>query len=137
MDLSDYSEEEVDPISELTYEDFVSHPDTLAILEDEFFEKFKNTMDVPIESYYKHEVDYATENFMDIFHNDFNKKKSYEFLLSIYPFINKNYDISIFNRFPSLAKPLFITREDKEEKKKNKITLVNSKKYDWNTKKYK
>ena len=77
MDLSDYSEEEVDPISELTYEDFVSHPDTLAILEDEFFEKFKNTMDVPIELYYKDEVDYATENFMDIFHNDFNKKKSY------------------------------------------------------------
>ena len=32
---------------------FVSHPDTLAILEDEFYEKFKNTMDVPIESYYR------------------------------------------------------------------------------------
>lgn len=137
MDLSDYSEEEIDPIKELKYEDFVSHPDTLAILEDEFFEKFKNTMDVPIESYYKDEVDYATGNFMDIFHKDFNKKESYDFLLTIYPFINKNYDISIFDRFPSLAKPLFIKKEEKIEKKENTIILVNSKKYDWNTKKYK
>lgn len=137
MDLGEFSDEEVDPISELTYEDFIGHPETLAVLEDRFFENFKRTMEFPVESYYKNEVDYSTENFMEIFHNDFNKRNSYDFFLTIYPFISKNYDISIFDKFPFLAKPLFIKNEDKLETKKKGKTIIDSKKYDWDTKKYK
>ena len=94
-------------------------------------------MEFPLESYYKNEVDYSTENFMEIFDKDFNKKNSYDFFLTIYPFISKNYDISIFNKFPSLAKPLFITKEEKIEVNKKGKTIIDSKKYDWDTKKYK
>jgi hypothetical protein len=135
--MNDISDEEVDPIDELIYEDYVGHPETLAILEDEFFENFKKIMEEPIEHFYNSHVDYATENFMQIFDKDFNKKNCYDFFLTIYPLINKNYDISVFDKFPFLAKPLLITSDETENKKEKPKLIVESKKYDWGAKKYK
>jgi hypothetical protein len=135
MDINDISEEEVDPFSELTYEDYIGHPETLAILEDDFFENFKKTMEEPIEHFYNSEVEDAIANFMQIFDKDFNKRNCYDFFLTIYPFISKNYDMSIFDKFPFLAKSLLITGEENEIKKEKPKIIIESKKYDWDAKK--
>ena len=54
---------------------------------------------------------------------------------SIYPFISKNYDMSIFDKFPFLAKSLLITGEENEIKKEKPKIIIDSKKYDWDAKK--
>ena len=135
-----YSDEEyiseTDLIDEYTIDDYLSNPETEAVLESDFFEKVKKNMSENIENFYKGEVEYSTENFMNIFNKDLDSKNSYDFFLTIYPFIVKNYDISIFDKFPFLAKPLSVNKEEEEITKKEKV-VFESKTYDWANKKYK
>ena len=63
-------------------------------------------------------------------YKDRDGKMSYDFFLTLYPFISKSYDISIFEKFPYLAKPLFIKNDKKREEKKNKV-VFKSKIHDW------
>tara|TARA_A100001011_G_C14072679_1_gene740970 strand:+ start:479 stop:901 length:423 start_codon:yes stop_codon:yes gene_type:complete len=129
------SDSDTDPLKELTLEDFMNNIETEQVLEDEFFEKFKKTMENIIEGFYCEEVDYVTENYMDVFDKDYNKKKAYDFLLTIYPFITKNYDITIFEKFPCLANPILKKKEEKEEIKQSAPAVFESKTYDWSAKK--
>ena len=64
----------------------------------------------------------------------FIKKKAYDFFLTIYPFIGKSYDFSIFDKFPFLSNYLNVKDEEEEEIKETK-KIINSKIYDWNAKK--
>jgi len=131
------SDSDQDSIKELVLDDFLNNPETENILEEHFFELFKNKMSNKMENFYKEEVEFATNNYMDILDKDFEIKNSYDFFLTIYPFIDKQYDISIFEKFPILASPLFIKKDEKKTTKKENKDIVNSKKYDWGTKKYK
>ena len=65
-------------------------------------------------------------------------KKSYDFFLTIYPFIVKSYDFSIFDKQPSLQDYLIKKKDEDQiiEAPKEKV-LIQIKKYDWNAKKYK
>jgi hypothetical protein len=125
----DYKSES-DIIKDLTIEDFLNHPETEDILETNFFEKVKETISDNMELFYKYKVEYANESFMNIFDKDKDGKMSYDFFLTIYPFIAKSYDMSIFEKFPFLAKSLFIKNEDeKVEKKENVVFQSNI--HDW------
>ena len=100
--MNNYSSEEEyksdsDIIKEFTIEDFLNNPETENILETNFFEKVK-------------EVEYANESFMNIFDKDKDGKMSYDFFLTIYPFIAKSYDVSIFEKFPFLANSRGVTQ---------------------------
>lgn len=133
--MSDYSSDEEyksesDVIKELTVEDYLKHPETENILESEFFEKVKENISEKVELFYKEEVEYANESFMNVFNKDRDGKMSYDFFLTLYPFISKSYDISIFEKFPYLAKPLFIKNDKIREEKKNKV-VFKSKIHDW------
>jgi len=132
--MSDYSDSESD--NEITVEDYLSHPETKSILEDEHFEMIKRKMSDKIEEFYKDEVNYTEIHFMNIFNKDYDSKMSYDFFLTIYPFITKNYDISIFEQFPSLAKCLII-KKDEEKVEKKKPVSFDSKTYDWNREQFK
>ena len=134
-DGNDSSDSDNDPIKNLGIEDFVKHPETAGVLEDEFFENFKEDLEKRIEEFYCEEVDYVTTNYLDVFDKDFEKKNSYDFFLTIYNLITKDYDISIFQKFPNLARPLWVKNKDKTEKKQSVPTTFDSKKFDWNAKK--
>ena len=87
--MSDYSSEEEyksegDLIRELTVDDFLKHPETETILEDDFFDRVKDDMSDHIEAFYKSEVEYANESLMNIFNKDMDSKMSYDFFLTIY-----------------------------------------------------
>jgi hypothetical protein len=125
----DYKSES-DIIKDLTIEDFLNHPETEHILESEFFEKIKGNISEKVELFYKNKVDYANESFMSIFNKDMNSKMSYDFFLTIYPFIAKSYDMGVFDKFPFLAKPLFIKNEDEKVEKKEKV-VFQSNIHDW------
>ena len=127
---------ETDLIDEYTIDDYLNNPETEYILESEFFENVKKNMSENIENFYKREVEYSTENFMNIFNKDLDAKNSYDFFLTIYPFIAKNYDISIFDNFPFLAKSLIVNKEEETNIKKEKV-VFESKKYDWGREEFK
>ena len=134
--MSDYSDMETENESdvEITLEDYLNHPETNSILEDEHFEMLKDTMCDKIENFYKNEVNYAEMHFMKIFNKDYDSKMSYDFFLTIYPFISKNYDISIFERFPNLAKCLTVKKDEETVQTKDPV-VFESKIYDWGEKK--
>lgn len=90
-----------------------------------------------IENFYKSEVDFCQDEYMDLFDKDFDHKKSYDFFQLIMENTLKNYDTSIFEEFPNLAKSLFIKDSKIVAKKTAPKLIENSKKFDWNTKKYK
>jgi len=121
-----------DPIKQLSLDDFLSHPETEEILEREFFEKFNNHMYDIIISFYEKEVDKTTYDFIDVFDKDFLKEKGNDFFHTIYPYISKQYDIDIFDKFPNLADPLFIIDETNKKKTENKT--FESKEFDWGRK---
>ena len=133
--MNNYSSEEEyksdsDIIKDLTIEDFLSNPETESILETNFFENVKKTISAQMELFYKNEVVVANESFIDIFDRDKDCKMSYDFFLTIYPFITKSYDLSIFEKYPFLTKPLFVEKEEVVDEKKMK-TIFESKTHDW------
>ena len=133
--MNNYSSEEEyksdsDIIKEFTIEDFLNNSETENILETNFFEKVKETISDKMELFYKDKVEYANESFMNIFDKDKDGKMSYDFFLTIYPFIAKSYDMSVFEKFPFLAKPLFIKNEDETVEKKEKV-VFQSNTHDW------
>lgn len=132
--MNDYSDIEYESDVEFTLEDYVNHPETKSILEDVYFDSIKKSMSDKIESYYKNELDYSEMHFMNIFNKDYDGKLSYDFFLTIYPFIEKKYDISIFDQFPSLTKCL-IVENDEEKVEKKKPVAFESKTYDWGAEK--
>ena len=135
--LDEYSDSESDKEEIFTPEDYLNNENTLGILENEHFEKFKLDMTSIVEDFYKEKVDNATIDYMDIFDKDFHKKKAYDFFLTIYPFIVKSYDFSIFDENPSLSDYLKVKDSQDEEQVKETKKVINTKIYDWNAKKYK
>lgn len=136
--LDDYSDSDTEGVEVFTPDDYLNNIHTSRILEEEHFEKFKVQMADIIEEFYNNKVYESTIDYMDIFDKDFHKKKSYDFFLTIYPFIVKSYDFSIFDKQPYLQDYL-IKKKGKEkivEAPKEKV-IIQSKKYDWNAKKYK
>lgn len=131
--MNDYSSEEEsdsDIIKNLSIKDFLNNPETESILEMNFFEKVKKDISDKTEMFYKDEVDCANESFMNIFDNDKDGKMSYDFFLTMYPFIAKSYDISIFDKYPFLAKSLLVDKEEVIDEKKLKH-VFESKTHDW------
>ena len=74
----DYLDEHNESDNEEKYipEDYLNNENTLGILEDEHFEKFKLYMANIVEEFYNEKVHTATIDYMDIFDKDFHKKKS-------------------------------------------------------------
>jgi hypothetical protein len=133
--LDEYNESQSDNEDNYTPEDYLNNEYTRGILEDEHFEKFKSNMVDTIEDFYNEQVHTATIDYMDMFDKDFHKKKAYDFFLTIYPFIVKSYDFSIFDKFPFLSNYLNVKDDEEEEQIKEPKKIINSKIYDWNAKK--
>ena len=135
--LDDYSDSDTEGVEVFTPDDYLINDHTSRILEEEHFEKFKLQMADIIEEFYSNKVDETNIDYMDLFDKDFHKKESYDFFLTIYPFIVKSYDFSIFDKQPYLKN--YLKKEEAKEiveDPKEKVA-IQSKKYDWNAKKYK
>lgn len=132
--MSEYSDIEYESDIEFTLEDYVNHPETKSILEDAHFDSIKKTMSDKIQNYYKNEIEYSEMHFMNIFNKDYDSKLSYDFFLTIYPFIEKNYDVSIFDQFPSLTKCLIVNVDEEKVEKKEPVAFE-SKTHDWGAEK--
>ena len=125
------SDTDTDEKFQYTLDDYLNNKITSGILEDNFFESFKKNMLTKIETFYNNEVFNAYGDYLDIFHHDFDSKKSYEFFLEIYPFISKKYDISVFDKNPSLAYSLYEKKEEEEEKIIKKPKTIEKKEFNW------
>tara|TARA_A100001011_G_C13870887_1_gene658926 strand:+ start:203 stop:661 length:459 start_codon:yes stop_codon:yes gene_type:complete len=133
--LSDSSNE--DPLNLFTIEDYINNPETHAILEDEFFNKFDRNMNDVINDFYKFKVSDTVDNFIDVFDKDYFAKNSSDLFFIIYSHVVKDYDISIFNDNPDLAKSMFKDEDNVSNKKKKSTKKIISKKFDWGSKTYK
>jgi len=130
--LSDSSQE--DPLNQFTLEDYLNNPETYAILEDEFFNKFDRNMNNKVDEFYKYKVSDTVDNFIDVFDKDYFAKNSSGLFFIIYSNVLKDYDTSIFHDNRNLAKSMF-KDEDGVPKKKNHIPKeILSKKFDWGAK---
>ena len=137
MDINYYSSDSSDEEVVYTSDDYLNNPHTKHILETRFFETFKENMSDKLEKVYCDEVDFVYQNYMDVFHYEFDKEKFYDLFLQIYPFISKKYDYTIFENEPQLNDYLIKVEEQEEETQKKAPTVITSKKYDWDEKKYK
>jgi len=114
--MEDYDSSSSTEDMDLTLEDYINNPDTFFVLEENFHSQFENNMLEKIEDFYKSKVQ--------------------DYLL-VYPYITKNYDISIFKDDPDLAKSLFKKPEEEVKAEKTAPKVILSKKYDWATKSHK
>ena len=135
--MEDYDSSSSTEDMDLTLEDYINNPDTFFVLEENFHSQFENNMLEKIEDFYKSKVQDCVENIIDVFDKDYFGEKSYEFYLLVYPYITKNYDISIFKDDPDLAKSLFKKPEEEVKAEKTAPKVILSKKYDWATKSHK
>ena len=133
--LSDSSNEDL--TNKFTVEDYMNNPETYAILEDEFFNKFDRNMNDIIHDFYKYKVSDTVDNLIDVFDKDYFAKKSSDLFFIIYSHVVKDYDISIFHNNPHLAKSMFKDEDGVPKKKKELPKKISSKKFDWGSKSYK
>jgi len=125
-----FSDEQIEnPILSFTLDDFMNNPETFAILEDEYYDKFHVKMRDKVESFYKSHVFDSVDNFLDIFDKDFFGKNSSDLFFIIYSYIHKKYDISIFHDKPTLANSMF--KDNDNTIKKTIPKIINSKIIDW------
>lgn len=132
--MEDYDSSNEDITNTLTLEDYINNPGACQILEEDFHRQFEKNMLEKVEGFYKSKVQDCVENIMDVLDKDYFGEKSYEFYLLIYPYITKDYDISIFKDDPDLAKSLFKKKEEEVKVEKTEPKLISSKKYDWGAK---
>ena len=118
--------------------DFLNCQETFSILQEKHFEKFEKECVPLILDCYQDYRNNMQGLCASVLYYDINNSFESELKSIVYKHIHKKYDFDIFYKNPSLARPL-ITKIDNydESTEKKKTMLINSKKYDWGTNKYK
>lgn len=118
--------------------DFLDCEETFCILREQHFEKYeKECVPVILKCYqdYRNNMQGLCAS---VLYYDINNSFESELKSIVYKNIRKKYDFNIFYRNPSLARPLIAKIDNYDEStEKKKTMLINSKKYDWGTNKYK